>query len=298
MSPAAEIVLPELVVEYIRGAFASANQRTSAKVSRMPTTHETSLDHSLIEALSLYAAPQRLDGDWIVRLRTHYLGGGRHFGEWEIADVGIILVVRERGVVRTRKVALLQSKRLYPDEQNFEEDVPLDYMIGFGGLMVDDAEDFDALADRPFSFGADSRYKAMPVGDEQWKRIQEFETTSLVPVHYLLYHPLTVPWRQIIPVAAGPQKFDHEGDVGAKVLRARDLRTAFESKSNGKTHFPSFAELSTLTQWPIDDFVADELLGCREGYLAARRDDPALAAVFSRRTGPIAASLSITIDRV
>jgi hypothetical protein len=29
-------------------------------------------------------------------------------------------------------VALFQSKRLHPDEQEWEEDIPLDYMLGFG----------------------------------------------------------------------------------------------------------------------------------------------------------------------
>jgi hypothetical protein len=35
----------------------------------------------------------------------------------EVADIGIIVLVRDRGFVRVRKIALLQSKRLYPDEQ-------------------------------------------------------------------------------------------------------------------------------------------------------------------------------------
>ncbi len=298
MSNQGEILLPPVVIEYVRGAFADSNQRASAKVSRMPTTHESSLDLSIIDALSQYAAPQRLDGEWIVRLRTHYLGGGRHFGEWEIADIGIILVVREKGQVRTRKVALLQSKRLYPEEQNFEEDVPLDYMIGFGGLMVDDDEDLETLTDRAFHFDAESRYKALPIGGEQWKRIEEFEKSRRVPVHFLLYHPLVIPWYRTIPVEAGVDEPAEAREVGAKVLRAHDLRAAFNGKVTGKTYYPTFGEVAALEQWTLEGFVADEVLGCREGYRATGPDDPSLTAVFSRRTGPIAASLAITIDRV
>lgn len=75
-------------------------------------THETSLDLTVIEQLSQVASPLRFSGEWLVRLDTHYLGGGRHFGSWEIADLGVLVVFRRRGVVERVKVALLQSKRL------------------------------------------------------------------------------------------------------------------------------------------------------------------------------------------
>lgn len=38
----------------------------------------------------------------------------RHFYGWEIADIGLLLFAKKAGAVVSKKVALLQSKRLYP----------------------------------------------------------------------------------------------------------------------------------------------------------------------------------------
>jgi len=63
----------------------------------------------------------------------HYLGGMRHWGAWEIADIGVIVMLRRRGKVQRSKLGLLQSKRLYPAEQDYEEDQPVDYTDGAAG---------------------------------------------------------------------------------------------------------------------------------------------------------------------
>ncbi len=178
-----EVNLPTEVVDYVRSIFAGCNDRVSEKLSRMPTTHETSLDLSLIEAVSLFATPQRVGSNWVVRLDTHYLGGGRHFGEWEIADIGFIIVFRRRGIVHLRKVAVLQSKRLYPNEQAPEEDTPLDYMIGFGRLMQGDESDFAAMEERAFHFAEPSVYRQLKVDDRQYRAIRDYEAKYSIPVH-------------------------------------------------------------------------------------------------------------------
>src|SRR5438445_13735574 len=104
--------IPDHVRAHVRDVFGAANSRVATKICRIPTTHEESLDMSLIEELSLHAAPVRLDGNWIVRIDTHFLGGGRHFYQWEVADIGIIVMFRSNGRLVRTKLALLQSKRL------------------------------------------------------------------------------------------------------------------------------------------------------------------------------------------
>ena len=64
-------VIPSEVVNWIREVFSSVNQRVSAKLTRFPTTHETSLDMSLIEEVSEHSAPVRFSSGWLVRLETH-----------------------------------------------------------------------------------------------------------------------------------------------------------------------------------------------------------------------------------
>lgn len=260
----------------------------------MPTTHETALDLSIIDCILEFGAPQRLAARWVVRLDAHYLGGGRHFGEWEIGDIGLIVVIRERGVVRLRKLAILQSKRLYPNEQSFEEDTPLDYAIGFRRLMVDDIAPLPAEEVRLFTFDDQSRYRALCVGDHQYGAIEEYEMQSHIPIHYLLHHPLTVPWQQTIPVPSVLDFSAEECRVGAMVIRAEEVRRRLREQQ--PDYRPIYADLSGAQAWPLDKFVADEVLRCREGYIATGPNDPGLDRVFNRRTGPIAAAIAITID--
>ena len=48
--------------------------------------------------------------------------------------------------------------------------------------------------------------------------------------------------------------------------------------------------------WRLEDFMAAELLGCREGALFESTSQPSIDALFNRRSGPIAAAISITIE--
>jgi hypothetical protein len=69
-----------------------------------------------IAEVSEHSAPVKFSSGWLVRLETHFLGGGRYWGRWEIADIGVLVVFRRAAVVQQTKIALLQSKRLYPVE--------------------------------------------------------------------------------------------------------------------------------------------------------------------------------------
>jgi hypothetical protein len=132
MSP--PIPIPHDVRGWVRQAFADCNARVAKTISDTPTTHEVALDMTFIHPALCWIGrvPRTLTSGWTVRIATHYLGGGRHYGEWngwerrwEVADIGVLVMFREAGKLRRTKVALLQSKRLYPDEQEFEEVVKL-----------------------------------------------------------------------------------------------------------------------------------------------------------------------------
>ena len=188
------IILPPDVVDFLDKVFSEANLRVTRKISRMPSIHETALDLSLIEVLSHYTAPIRFGSGWLVRIDTHYLGGGRHLGSWEVADVGIIVQFRQVGKLVRSKIGLLQSKRLYPTKQEFEEDKPIDYLMGFGRLYEDADSFLQVTHPRTFSFDRSSQYKALVVANRQWNTIHQYEEHHGIPVHYLLYHPLRIPF--------------------------------------------------------------------------------------------------------
>jgi hypothetical protein len=168
--------IPREVIDWVRNVFAAVNNRVSTKLTAFPTTHETSLDMSLIEEVSQHSAPTRFSSGWLVRLETHFLGGGRYWGKWEIADIGVLIVFRRGGVVVQTKIALLQSKRLYPVEaQTTAEDHALDYIVGFGRLLPAEQEYKSTVKPRAFSFVEDSTYRALEYGGNQYQAVLAYE---------------------------------------------------------------------------------------------------------------------------
>jgi len=271
-------------------------------MSRIPTVHETWLDLTLIEALSEFAIPVKLNSEWLVRIDTHYLGGGRHFGEWEIADIGILVMFRRKGKLERTKVGLLQSKRLYPLEQGFSEDEPVDYMIGFGRLLLELPQHLAAIEDRNFTFTVESEYKALDAKAHQYKSIENYEGKTGVPVYYLFYNPWMLPWSVLLPIKAGiPQPL--QCDVGCRVVPADRVRKVLQKEKERSPKYQMLAAALSapfnaspyIAGWRLEDFV-DELLHCRTGYIAKNSPDAGLESVFYRRQGPIAAAIAVTID--
>ena len=215
--------IPADIILWIRTVFAEMNQRASAKLSRIPNIHETSLDMTLIEQLSHYAAPVRFPSDWLLRLDTHYLGGPRYWGRWEIADIGILVAFRRGGIVQQTKVALLQSKRLYPEEVEAPaEDHPVDYEVGFARLLETEQEFRSVTKNRKFTFTRNSRYRAFDYHGEQYDAILKYMTDTAIPVHYLFHNPLTLPSTAVLPVIAKEEELDaHSCEVGCRVVRAQ-----------------------------------------------------------------------------
>jgi|SRR5215469_16574295 len=74
--------IPAEVINWIRSVFAVVNRRVSDKLTRIPTTHETSLDITFIEELSQHSAPFRFSSSWVVRLETHYRAAPGLHGFW------------------------------------------------------------------------------------------------------------------------------------------------------------------------------------------------------------------------
>jgi hypothetical protein len=292
---------PTPVIAYVRRIFASVNRRVSEKMARVPNCSEPSLDLTVIEHLTRFAAPQIVAPGWTVKLDVHYLGGLRHHHRWEVADIGLLVFAKQGVSVVGKKVALLQSKRLYPVNHSVHEEELADYQLGLVNLVPSGPVVQSIATPHKFHFSASSQYKALFVGDEQYKAIQDYESKSLLPVHYLLYNPWTVPATYTIPTASfaplGPQ-----GSGGCRVVRSTDLRASVASKPNG--YNPSFAEMAGLCGtastgvhgWRLEHFVADLVLRCKEGHPFENASEVGINGLFFRRSGPISAALAITIE--
>lgn len=291
------IPLPPDVVDYIRQTFMNANRQVAARLDRMPTLHEETLDFALIDALALSSGPHVAPSGVVVDLDIHFLGGGQHWQRWEVADIGLIVNFRLAGSLLRTKIILLQSKRIYPREAEFIEDRGLTRVGGFGSLMEQPV--LAALQPRTFRFDQTCRYKALQVGDDQWHAIEQYENRYAIPVHYLLYHPSIVPSDHRIPVQipiAAPRRGHVR--VGLRVESAASVRQA--TSGQPRNYAPSYRDLRLSSAAPgigIQDFLCDEVLTCRQGYVAEEPgSDEGLNRVFAQRGAPIAAALRFDID--
>lgn len=291
---------PPAVIAYVRRIFASANRRVSEKLVRVPNCSEPSLDLTLIEHLTRFAAPRVVAPGWTVKLDVHFLGGLRHFYRWEVADIGILLFAKKGTQVVGKKVGLLQSKRLYPKGHSVIEEEQVDYQIGFANLLPTGPNAHSIATPHQFKFTGASPYKALRSDDEQFQAIRDYEAQKHIPVHYLFYNPWVVPATYSVPT---PSKFvlGPRGNGGCRVIRSIDLRSAVAGKPVGSS--PTFDDVAGLCGklpphlhgWRLEHFVADLLMRCKEGHIFTNMSD-GIESLFYRRSGPIAAAMSITIE--
>jgi hypothetical protein len=303
--PAPPFAIPESVVDWIRDVFAQVNQRSSATLSRIPTTREATLDHSLIGHLAEFAAPFRFPSNRVVNLDTHFIGGGRFWGPWEIADIGILIVFRQGGRILGTKLALLQSKRLYPDEIENATDIhPIGYRVGFARLLASDSEYRSSVKARTFHFSTGSKYKALEYAGDQYAAALDYTVKHGIPVHYHLYNPVEVPWTAELPASVDGQVPIKDVTAGCRVVNASTLDTKLQRAGLAKAQSPSFDQVAGAAGrwgddfWTLQHFVADLVIGCKEGYIAGTNpmEDQGLFRVFNLRSGPISAAISINID--
>jgi hypothetical protein len=293
--------LPTAVVSYVRNVFRTCNKKMSLQIARVPGVSEPTLDQVLITELTAFAAPCVLDNSWAVRIDTHFLGGRRHFHSWEVADIGLLIQVRKRTELVARKVALLQSKRLYPESsKGVIQDSPDDYLIGMGGLLQTSEHTLPIANHATYSFSSKSKYKSLKASDTQTHAIGGFEDENAMPVHYLLYNPWSVPVTYEVPHLSLP-KLTGKQSLGARVVPAKLLLDLIRDKA--PNYSPSLSDITSLDVdqtggygWTLEYFVADLVLKCRQGTLLDANNHDAAYNLFNRRSGPISAAISVVIE--
>lgn len=293
---------PAAIYDYIRATFADVNRKVCEKIARVPNTPEPSLDTTFIDVLAHYAAPMVVTPGWAVNISVHYLGQLRHWENWEIADIGVLVFAKRAGKIVARKVALLQSKRLYPDGAPVIEESLEDYILGFQRLLPDEAS---APLNRPhtFDFSPQSRYAALLVKERQYAAIAKYERERRLPVHYLLYNPWIVPVRYSYPMT-GITGLGFVSNGSCRIIPAKRLRRMMTNQPKG--YKPTFADLTRATTpapdhshgWRLEYFMADMVMRCREGALFKDLREENIFALFNRRSGPIAAAFSVTVEQL
>ncbi len=237
-------------------------------------------------------------------IETHWLGGRRHWGRWEISDIAVVIAVRVHGGLIARKVALLQTKRLYSKEIPVESIDRSDFEIGIGRLVDRTDKTMPLFKQRKFTFTEKCVYGAMSSGSEQVQRIDEYVDQRGIPVYYALYNPPSLPSSGLHPASGGIKSLE-ENQVGCRVLKREEVNDILDELPVGTT--PSFGEMQNpgrktsfdpyaVHGWRLETFIADEVMRCREGRLFEDTQDETLANLLYRRTAPIAAAIVMTVD--
>lgn len=295
--------IPDDAIAFVRSVFATANTEATMTLARQPSAHEEMLDFQVFAVLDR-VGPTRMSGSGtVVAIDTHWLGGRRHWMRWEIADIAIVLVLRRNGKLLWRKIALLQSKRLYSREISVVELEQADFRIGIGRLI--DRESITSLTKpRHFSFTTECVYGAMASGTDQVKAITDYSKKRNIPVYYSFYNPPTIPFKGSLPRVSTLPSSPTAIPLGCRVLRAPDAHAALDKLPKGTT--PQFIQMVVAVQsdhdpfadhgWRLEAFVADEVMRCHEGRRFKSADDKDLQALLYARAGPINSMIMITMD--
>jgi hypothetical protein len=297
-------ILPEDVIDAARDAFGAANESVSRLLMRQPAMHEEGLDFNLVASLDAQG-PVVLPSGTALVIETHWLGGRRHWGRWEISDIAVVISVRIRGGLVARKVALLQTKRLYSREIPIQDIERADYEIGIGRLIDRTDKIVPLFKQRNFSFTPECVYGALTSGSEQVRHIDDYVEARDIPVYYAFYNPPSVPSAGLHPQTRRAGTAEGDIEVGCRVLSREEVNAALADLPVGSA--PSFSAVRNEARksafdphaqsgWRLESFIADEVMRCREGRLFEDAQDETLASLLYRRSAPIAAAVVVTID--
>lgn len=298
--------IPEDVIAWFRTAFEQANRRVCERLANLPNIRETSLDDGLIESLIPDSAPRLLPSGAIVRMDTHNIGGLRRLGSsnfdwdfpqrrrWETADIAILFFVYRRDTLIAKKIGLLQSKRLFPTNQDVDDEDEIGFLHGMNAFIRRDGHQAAAALHRTYRFDEACLYSAIHAGDRQVGLIDTLNRDFGKAVYYLLYNPPQLPFAVDYPLAQRV-RID-EMPIGNRVLDADEVHRVLAELGNGQS--PTFAQLqaeSGARNWPLETWAADLLLTCRVGQQFDDSNDDRVRYFLERRSGPIGAALAASI---
>jgi hypothetical protein len=298
--------IPDDVVAWFRGVFAAANQSVCERLVNLPNLRETSLDDGLIEALIPDSAPTVLPSGAIVRMDTHNIGGLRRLGErpwdwdvpmrrrWETADIAILVFVYRGDALVAKKIGLLQSKRLYPANNDVDDEDEIGFLSGMNVFLRREGQQAAAALHRSFAFNEDCIYGAIHAGDRQIGLIDNLNRDFGKSVYYLLYNPHEMPFSISYPLR---QRIRVEQvHVGCRVLDADHVHGALDRLAEGAS--PTYGLLkdaAASSSWSLETWAADMLLTCQVGEQFHDDRDDRVHYFLERRSGPIGAALAASI---
>jgi hypothetical protein len=284
--------IPPDVIDWFRSIFRTANTDVTTLLDNQPNIRETSLDDHLILALQRNAAPTILPSGTIVSMRIHNIGGLRRYGSWEVADIAFIVWVRDPTGGIYQKIGMLQSKRLFPDNFDVDDEDAYGFLVGMNGLIYPDPSFISRSTHKTFQFSEQSIYGSYdPV---QLKRIRSFNRQFGEATYYLFYNPSRLPLTTHFPKPGSTTPA--VVDVGSRVSTTYEILRAAGGYKPTKLSRQNVQLAAKRSDWPLEHWAADLLLKCKVGKQYDRSLTERVESLLYRRSGPIAAVVQTTIE--
>jgi hypothetical protein len=297
-----DLFLPDDVQKFLLNLFSECNRRISFQLSTFPNAHEEALDLLFISHFAHMQGAIKFGSNWTLRIDAHYIGGGRHYRTWEVADIGLMVIFRKKGKITRSKLTFLQSKKLYASSLKY---IPVDpyYRAGMGRLLVTEAEHREFVKPRLLKYSETSKYKALKMKSEQQEAMSSFSSRYNIKLHYLLYNPSLIPWGIKTPVEALP--IINENKVGCRIITKAFLDRTLGNK--GANFSPSYKDIKEGFKtefsgseseggWRMEHFINDLFIGGTEGLVDDSPNFETMIGLMSQKSSPISSALSITFD--
>jgi len=285
--------LPDDVIDWFRATFVEANRKVTERLTNIPNIRETALDDGLIEALIPASPPLLLASGAVVEMNIHNIGGLRRIGSWETADIAVLVFVYRAGTLLAQKIGLLQSKRLYPSNNDVDDDDPLNFAYGMNAFLRRDPKSPLGQMHKQFEFDENCCYGALTSGSDQIDVITQLNEQFGDSIHYLFYNPAQVPITIRYPLTSYQNISDPT--LGCRVYSAADIDAVLVNISAGKS--PTLAQLEASnpeSNWRLETWAADLLLRCKVGKRFENYNE-VVGRILERRSGPIAAAIAVSI---
>lgn len=286
--------IPKDALEYFRRAFAEANRVATERIVNVPNIRETTLDDALVDALIPFSPPKRLRSGAVVEMDIHNIGGLRRIYHWETADIAILVFIYRGRQIIAQKIGMLQTKRLFPKNNDVLDDDPEGFRYGMNAFLNRDSRSPLAVLNREFVFDEICVYGALKEGSEQVATIDRLNSHFGESVFYMFYNPPIVPVSVQYPVRSRRQI--KSAKLGCRVFLSHEVHTVLDALEKGRS--PTLKMILTgakTSNWRLECWVADLLLQCK---LGKRFDDgmqDKVSMLLERRSGPIGAAIAVSI---
>ncbi len=297
-----DLILPNDVRDFLLRLFSECNKRISLQLSTFPNAHEESLDLLFISHFAQMQGAIKFGSKWTMRFDAHFIGGGRHYRTWEVADIGLMVIFRKNGRITRSKLTFLQSKKLYANPLKYK---PIDpyYRSGMGRLLVTDDEHRELIESKMLKYSEKSKYKALKMRSEQQQAMSSFSRRYNIELNYLLYNPSVIPWSIKSPVEEIPSFAENK--IGCRVIPKRLLDKI--DKERSENYSPTYKDIKELTEnelieidsvagWRVENFINDLFINGSEGLIDDSPNFEVMINLLSQKSSPISSALSITFD--